>query len=1435
MKISKFLLSTAFVIVSLVGLSQRGKNLNYTVPTLNTVVNTYTTLTSGNAGSSTLTVASNALTGAGFTAPLAPGDLILIIQMQDAELNIDSYDGTFGGQTRPYGTTAANANQFGHQFGTVLNYRNAGKYEIKEVQSVSGGTTINIACGLTNTYVAAGHPQVVRIPRYNNLTLPSNTSIVPVAWNGTTGGIVAVEVLGDLTLNANSFIDASGYGFRGGIAAGTSVTGSGSTHTFGPGNGSSPLGWNQIVQGGEKGEGIGCTISGNETIYYSRYGRGAMANGGGGGGYQNSGGGGGANIAAAGTRTGKGIPTPGYAAYWNLELAGFATSSSPGGGRGGYSLAQISANQNTTGPNNNAWGGDFRKENGGYGGEGLAYDATRLFMGGGGGAGGQDSGQGGSGGRGGGICYVEVYGNVTGSGAIRSNGQDGFNSNPTGASGGTLGNDGAGGAGAGGYIYVRNMNALPASISLIANGGAGGDQDLRLTSIFSNNEIGGPGAGGAGGGIAYTSGSPLTSVTGGVSGFCLRTIGTGSTANNPWISNFPPNGATNGSNGLSNLPTQIYNIIPMNDTICNGETPNVSVQVIGTQPGGSVVYWFPTPYGNSAIAAGTNPSPATYGALNVAVTTTFYVGICPGTFRVPVTIVVGQNPTITGSASIVDATCNTQGSISGLGASGGLAPYQFSWNGTTYPNGNLPSAPSGSYTLTVTDQNGCSSQSGPHTINGVGGPTISGTPSITNATCTTNGSITGLTASGGAGTLSFEWNSVSSPSENLNNAPAGSYTLVVTDGNGCTASSGPHTIGTTPGPTVAGTATISDATCTTGGSISGLSGTGGVGPYTYEWNGNAGSANLSGAVAGNYTLVITDNNGCTVSSGPYTIGTTPGPTVAGTVNITDATCTADGSISGLSGTGGVGPYTYEWNGNPGSATVSGPAGNYTLIITDNNGCTVSSGPHTIGTTPGPSIGGTANITDATCTTGGSITGLTINGGVGPFGYAWNTTVTPTQNLSNAAAGSYTLTVVDGNGCTATSGPYTINLVGGPVVDESSIVITNESCGNGNGTIVGLSVSGGTPGYTYDWNGVASAGINLSNAVAGNYTLEVTDAAGCTTTSGPHTITNIPAPTIDETSIVITDASCNGSLGSITGLNVSGSNLVYSWTNSGGNQVNATGLNQGSYTLTVTDQVTGCTAQSGPHVVGFQNGPTVSSTNAVVTDANCNGTLGSIIGISASGTGNLTYSWSNTTITSLNATGLSEGTYTLTVTDDASGCTAQVGPFTVNYIAGPTANFTYSPIDPNTDELVTFTDASTGTILGWNWNIDTMSSSNQDETYTFTNEGVYTVTLTVVDQNGCSDDMTVVLEILGELVIPNVITPNADGTNDYFVLTGLKPNTSVTILNRWGNEIFSSSSYMNEWNGQDKSGNFVNEGVYTYIINLPDGSQKQGFVHVVRNN
>lgn len=1661
MKLSNFLLFSFTIFISSSFFAQRGKNLDYTVTAANTVVNTYTALTANASTNNTsITVTSNTLNGAQFSSNLAQGDLILIIQMQGAGVLIDWWNGqpSISGSTGVAGMDPSLWYQNAHLFGQIDNYYGSGLFEMREVLSVTGGATINLTCGLVNSYDATKHTQVIRVPRFNDLTLNANTSIIPTIWNGTTGGVIAIEVNGDLELNNNSFIDASAAGFRGGATQGTSFVGGTTAHTYGDGNGNTPLGHMNEREGGAKGESIGgFTTEYSDVFFYSVFGRGAIANGGGGGGYQNAGGGGGSNV-GTGTYTGKGIPTPGYVTFWNLELAGFATSNSPGGGRGGYSLAQSDQNESVVGPNTSSWMGDARKENGGYGGHPLTFSTGRLFMGGGGGAGGQDSGQGGSGGRGGGIVFMDVYGAISGTGAIRANGQNGFNSNPTSANATvvntTRGNDGAGGGGGGGFIRINNMNPIPASISLIANGGEGGDQDLRYFS-GSANETGGPGAGGAGGGIAFTSGTPTQSINGGTSGITLR-----NTVVNSMMSQFPPNGATNGGNGLSSLSVPMFNIIAENDTICGNQSASLTASIVGTSPGGSL-QWFANPFGGAVLASGN-----TYNTPVIGTTTTYYVGICPGTFRVPVTVVVGQNPIISGTANITNVTCNSQGSITGLTASVGVAPLEYTWNGVVTADGDLINAAVGNYTLTVTDDNGCSSQSGPYSITGVGGPIISGTVVITNATCTENGSITGLTASGTetpftfewngvssldedlpsavagsytlvvtddngctaqsgphvietdagpsiqglaviqdetctsngtitglsttgglqpytftwngvpstdenlsasagsytlevtddngctassgpytidliagpvisgtaiitdvtcnalggitgltanggvaplefawngvvtvdedltdaivgdytlvvtddngcttqsgpytisgiggpviSGTLvitdatctengsitgltasgtetpfTFEWNSVASADEDLPSAPAGDYTLVVTDDNGCTSQSGPHTIGTVAGPTILGVAVVTNATCTENGSITGLTINGGVPNYTIEWNGNTSvSMDVSDVPAGNYTVEVTDDNGCTVQSGPYVIGTDAGPTIQGVATITDATCTADGTITGLSATGGLAPYTFTWNGiSSPDENLTAPAGNYTLEVTDDNGCIVESAEFTIGTTDGPEITGTAIETDATCTTLGSITGLTVTGGVGPIFMAWNGTVVPSEDLSNAPAGDYTFTVLDDNGCTAQSGPYTIELIGGPTVDVASIVISNETCDNQNGSITGISVSGGTPDYTFEWNGALSATLDITDLVAGDYTLTVTDDEGCTIDAGPFTITNIPAPTLNEVDVVVTNASCDGTLGSISGIITTGDNLSYSWSNGGGNSLNASNLNAGDYVLTVEDEVTGCSVQSATYSISTNEGPTIDDTDVLITNEICNGTLGTITGITANGIGNLAFVWTNTSQQSIDLTGLQTGSYSLIVTDDVTGCTATSGPYTVIYIEGPTADFTYNPILPVVDEEVQFTDQSSGTIISWNWVINTENSIEQNPTHVFNEDGVYIVSLTVVDQNGCSDVTSVEINVLDDLVIPNVITPNGDGVNDFFVIEGLVPNSQLVILNRWGNEVFNSSNYLNEWNGTDKTGVKLLEGVYTYILKSPDGNQKHGFVHL----
>ena len=606
--------------------AQRGKNLSVTISAPDQVVNTYTTLSAPvTAGATIITVANNTMIGGAFGGSiLEEGDLILIAQMYGGTVDVNTlYAAPPNNQS--YTLPFSWPNNV-YTFGQMLSYEQVGKFERAEVLEVNGTSSITLSCGLTNSYISADRVQIVRIPRYNNLTVNGGASIVPNLWNGTTGGIVALEVDGTLTVNAGGSISASEFGYRGGLVDGFFTPGIASTDLTYPDRfPGSPSG----AEGSAKGESIyGYTPE--YDVIYSRYGKGAIGNGGGGGGYVNAGGGGGSNAEIAPTAyIGTGTPV-GYAAAWALDPT--ATGSS-GGGRGGYCLSQNAQNPLTVGPVNASWGGDARKNNGGYGGHPIPYDATRIFFGGGGGAGDQDSGQGGSGGRGGGIVYIVNYGTIAGSGTIEVNGQDGQNSNPNNNPLGFnayRGNDGAGGGGAGGTVYIENATAIPNTINITAIGGDGGDQALQV-NIGQSMEAGGPGGSGSGGVIRFSAGAPTQNVTAGVNGVTTSTH----------MTNFPPNGATTGASGESNLPAPYFDLIPNDVTICAGQTANPSVTVSGSYSG--TLNWYTMQFGGTPIAGQTNQTTYT---VSPVTTTTYYVGVCPGTFRVPVTVTVTAGPTL---------------------------------------------------------------------------------------------------------------------------------------------------------------------------------------------------------------------------------------------------------------------------------------------------------------------------------------------------------------------------------------------------------------------------------------------------------------------------------------------------------------------------------------------------------------------------------------------------------------------------------------------------------------------------------------------------------------------------------------------------------------------------------------------------------------------
>lgn len=494
---------------------QTGKDGTLTVTALNTVVNGYAPVPSNiTAGVNTLTIGAYNSNG---NPAITAGDLVLIVQVQGAAIQTD----------------AATAG-----YGAITDLGNVGLYEIKRVAAVNG-SILTFVSNIINNYTSTtatgpgnnARTQVVRLPRYSALTINAGASIVATPWNGSIGGIVAMEVTGTSTINGS--INVSGQGFRGGVVEQVSVSPSNLPN----------YAYTTDVNGAAKGESVagstsfsstGSTLAITGTLPGGAiFGRGAPANGGGGGGTHNAGGGGGANANNGNVWNGQGVMCstcqganawaldPGYAANNNTR------TNNSGGGRGGYNYSANNADATVSGSGNTAWGGDNRQERGGLGGRPFSTTVnqpqSRIFMGGGGGAGDSNNNTGTSGANGGGLVFL--FSNaLVGNGSIQANGNTAANT-----TGG--GNDAPGGGGGGGTIVVKTTSNN--TVSLIANGGNGGNQ------IIGSAEAEGPGGGGGAGYIAYSGGVPGLSVAGGTNG----------TTSSPSLTEFPTNGATSGSAG----------------------------------------------------------------------------------------------------------------------------------------------------------------------------------------------------------------------------------------------------------------------------------------------------------------------------------------------------------------------------------------------------------------------------------------------------------------------------------------------------------------------------------------------------------------------------------------------------------------------------------------------------------------------------------------------------------------------------------------------------------------------------------------------------------------------------------------------------------------------------------------------------------------------
>ncbi|PSJ71971.1 hypothetical protein C7N43_36590, partial [Sphingobacteriales bacterium UPWRP_1] len=434
-------------------------------------------------------------------------------------------------------------------------------------------------------------------------------------------------------------------------------------------------------------------------------------------------------------------------------------------------------------------------------------------------------------------------------------------------------------------------------------------------------------------------------------------------------------------------------------------------------------------------------------------------GVAPGTYTVTVTgaggctssasVTLNASTGITAAAAATQPTCGlNNGSISVTPAGGAYA-----WTGGLSGSNPTNVAP-GTYTVTVTGAGGCTS-SASVTLNASTGITAAATP--TQPTCGLNNGSISVTPAGGT----YAWTGGLSGNNPTGVAP-GTYTVTVTGAGGCT-SSASATLNASTGITAAATPT--QPTCgLNNGSIS-VTPAGG----TYAWTGGLSGSNPTGVAPGTYTVTVTGAGGCT-SSASVTLNASTGITASATP--TQPTCGLNNGSISVTPTGG----TYAWTGGLSGSNPTGVApGTYTVTVTGAGGCT-SSASTTLNASTG--ITAAATPTQPTCGLNNGSISVTPTGGT----YAWTGGLSG-SNPTGVAPGTYTVTVTDVGGCTATA-TATLNASTGITAAATP---TQPTCGLNNGSI-SVTPTGGT----YVWTGGLS-GSNPTGVAPGTYTVTVTGA------------------------------------------------------------------------------------------------------------------------------------------------------------------------------------------------------------------------------------------------------------------------------------------------------------------------------------------------------